>query len=188
MKINSIPGVALLVVLACFLIPSTPGVGCAQDVDSRMKEAYFRAVADHFGLPLQEVDIVGDWDLAPDEVPVVLFVSRMAGVSSDVLISFRRNGSPWMDVADRFGLDARSFHLDLPDDAPLGVLARAYEQFRTRDAGDWGRIRLEDAEIIALVNMRVLSGTTGVPALDVLRARERAGSFVAAFTSLRGGG
>lgn len=188
MKTSSIPGVTLFAALACALVPSTPCAGSAQDVDPRVKEAYFRAVADHFGLPLKEVVIVGDWDLAPDEVPVVLFVSRMAGVSSDVLIGFRRNGSPWMDVADRFGLDARSFHLDLPEGSPLGVLARAYEQFRVQQARNWGSIRLEDPEIIALVNMRVLSERTGAPPLDILRARESAGSFVAAFARLRGRG
>jgi hypothetical protein len=185
---TSMSGLGLLAVLVSVLVPSTPGIGVAQDIGSRQKEAYFRAVADHFGLPLQEVSIVGDWDLDPDEVPVVLFVSRMAGVSSDVLVGFRRGGSSWMDVASRFGLDARSFHLDLPEGASLGVLTRAYEQFRVQQARDWARVRLQDAEIIALVNMRVLSKTTDVSPLQVLRAQEEAGNFVAAYARLRGEG
>jgi hypothetical protein len=139
-------------------------------------------------VPLEEVVVVSDWDLDPDEVPVVLFLSRAAGVSPDALIGLRRGGRLWREVANRLGLGVRSFHLPLPEGEPLGFLARAYGEFRSRPPADWHQIELEDLEIIALVNLRVLSEQVGVTPLQVLRSREESGSFLAAFAILRGYG
>lgn len=97
-------------------------------------------------------------------------------------------GKLWREVAARFGLSGKNFHLPLPEGEPLGFMARAYGEFRGRPPGDWHRIELDDVEIIALVNLRVLSAQVGVPPLRVLRSREEAGSFLAAFALLRGQG
>jgi hypothetical protein len=144
-------------------------------------------VADHFGVAAREVAILGDWDLAPDEVPVVLFLAGKAGVSPDAVVGLRRSGRPWMDVADRFGVAVNVFHLVLPDAVALGPLTRAYGEFRGRPARDWSQIRLTDPEIIALVNLRVLSEQVAQPPLRVLMGREETGSFVTAYLRLRGG-
>ena len=144
-------------------------------------EAYFGAVAEHFEVPLEEVTILGEWGLDPDEVPVVLFLSEQAGVSPDALIGLRRGGQSWRDVASRFGLGVRNFHTPLPEGVPLGILDRAYEEFRVQASRDWDQIELEDPEIVSLVNLRVLSEQVGVPPLRVLQSREEAGSFLAGF-------
>ncbi|MFH1763984.1 MAG: hypothetical protein ABIF09_07325 [Gemmatimonadota bacterium] len=163
-----------------------PARAFGQEVDPGVRAAYFRALAEHFEVPFGEVAIVGDWDLVPDEVPVVLFLSQKAGVSPDVLIGLRRSGRPWREVASRLGLGVGSFHLPLPEDAQLGSLTRAYGEFNGRPSRDWNQIDLDDPEIVALVNLRVLSEQVGVPPLQVLRSREAAGSFVAGFARLRG--
>lgn len=156
----------------------------AQSVEPAVRDAYFRAVGEYFDLPLQEVTIISEWDLSPDEVPVVLFLAQRAGVSPDALIGVRRGGRPWQEVARRFGVDGRAFHLPLPVDEDLGALSRAYGEFRGRPPAEWPGIRLEDREIVALVNLRVLSEQTGAPPLRVLRVREERGSFVASYPHL----
>lgn len=157
-----------------------------QDPDPGHREAYFSALAEHFEIPLVEVAILGDWDLHPDEVPVVLYLSSRAGVSADALVGLRRRGLPWRDVASRFGLGVRAFQLALPDDEDRGLLERACREFQEKAPREWDQIVLEDTEIIALVNLRVLSEFAGVPPLQVLRAREEAGSFLSAFAGLLG--
>ena len=156
----------------------------AQGADAAVRDAFFRAVGDHFTVPVQEVTIISGWGLSSDEVPVVLFLAQKAGVSPDALIGVRRGGRPWLDVAGRFGLDARAFHLPLPADGDLGTLTRAYGEFRRRPAGEWSLVRLEDLEVITLVNLRVLSEQTGATPLMVLRKWEEAGSFVASYPLL----
>lgn len=190
MKGSAVPWTLLSTALAALaLVPGAlaPGALAGQEVAVVAREAYFRAVGDHFQVSAQEVAIVGDWDLQPDEVPVVLFLARMAGVSPDALVGLRRSGRAWMDISDRFGLDAGAFHLPLPEGAPLGGLDRAFGEFRGRPAREWNRIRLTDAEIVALVNLRVLSAQAGTSPLQILRSREETGSFPAAYLRLRGG-
>ncbi len=50
----------------------------------------------------------------------------------------------------------------MPEDASLGSLARAYGEFKARPSRDWNQIELDDPEIVALVNLRVLSEQVGV--------------------------
>ena len=170
------------VALFSFILPSQSS---AQELGSGVREAYFRAVGEHFEVPLQEVKILADWGLTSDEVPVALFLARQTGVSPDALIGLRRGGRSWIDVTVRVGLGARAFHISLPEGEPLGLLTRAYDQFKSRSVGDWDGIQLEDPEVIALVNIRVLSEQLGVPTIRVLRSLEEAGSFTAGYVLLR---
>jgi len=155
-------------------------------VDPEVKDAYFRALAQYFEVPVDEVNILGDWDVAPDEVPVVLFIAGQAGVSPDALIGLRRGGHSWQGVARQLGMGSRSFHIPLPENEGLGSLGRAYGEFRARHPREWNRIELQDPDIIFMVNIRVLSEQVGVPPIRVLRVRDEAGSFAAGFARLLG--
>ena len=44
-------------------------------------EAYYRTVGAALSVSLEEVRILGEWQLLPEEIAVVLFVARRAGVS-----------------------------------------------------------------------------------------------------------
>jgi len=156
----------------------------AQARDPAVQEAYFRAVGDFFAVPLQEVTILSGWELSPDEVPVVLFLAQRAGVAPDVLIGARGGGKPWREVAGRFGVDARAFHLPLPATAELGALSRVYAEFSGRPAREWSQILLEDPDVVALVNIRVLSEQAGASPERIIRAREEAGTFMACYPLL----
>lgn len=161
--------------------------GQAQQIDPEVREAYFRAVGEYFQTPLEEVSILGEWDLHPDEVPVALFLARQAGISPDVPVGLRRSGQAWRDVGRRFGVHTPAFHLPLPTEAEKGPLSAAYEAFHGRPSREWRDVVLEDAEIIALVNLRVLSTQTGVDPLQVLRHYQEAGSFVSCYPRLISG-
>lgn len=164
-----------------------PGSVGAQSDETALESAFFRAVGAYFDVPVQEVTIISDWNLAPDEVPVVFFLAQQGGVSPDALIGVRRGGRSWMEVARRFGVGPQAFHLPLPENGDLGSLTRAYDEFHRRPARDWAQVPLEDPEVVTLVNLRVLSDEAGVPPLQVLRARETEGSFVAAYFRLISG-
>lgn len=147
-------------------------------------EDYFRAAASHFGVSASEVGILAEWDIQADEVPVVLFVARRAGVSTDALAALRRSGRSWADLASQYGVNAGHFHVTLDEATPLGPLSRAYGEYRVRASAGWPAIRLEDREIVLLVNLRFLAEELGRSPADVLGALERAGSGPAAFRLL----
>jgi hypothetical protein len=111
--------------------------------------------------------------MPPDEIPVVLFVARRAGISPEALVALRASGQNWGALTARYSVSATALHVPVPDDAPAGALSGAYELFRSMPVGDWGGIRLSDPHIIGLVNVRVIAQALGLPAESVLgRTRE----------------
>ena len=169
------------------IMAAYPSASLAQGAGPAVKEAYFRAVGEHFAVSAEEVAIIGEWNLAPDEVPVVLFLARQAGVSPDALIGLRRRGLLWREVAGRFGLQPQAFHLTLPPGTNLGALARAYGEFQRLPVREWSQILLEDHEVVAMVNLRVLSEQTGATPQEILLHFGEAGSFMASYPLLLGG-
>lgn len=151
--------------------------------DPQDRQAYFRAVADFFEVSRDEIAILGEWDLPAGEIPVALFVAERAGVSPEALVALRRSGSSWSRLAARYHLDASHFHVPLAQGADPGVLAGAYEGYRSRPAGDWSQVALDDAEIVALVNLRIVSQTLRVPASEVLARASPGDSWVAVYRS-----
>lgn len=146
------------------------GAAAAQDQDM-VRRAYFRAVADFFHMPSSEVTILAEWRLPPEEVPVVLFIARRAGVSPEALVALRRSGRGWQELAGRYQLDASQFYVPLGDGAPAGSLRGAYDQYRALPASGWGEVRLSDRDIVDLVNLRLVSQSLRIaPERVILRA------------------
>jgi len=185
-KRNPVAGMRVLIGILLALGSTAPSPILGQDVGPGVRDAFFRALAEHFEVTVEEVSIVGNWELDPDEIPVVLFLSQRAGVPPDALIGLRRRGHSWQEVGSRFGLGVQLFFIPLPQDGPLGALSQIYGEFRSRPSREWNEIELNDTEALYLVNLRVLSEQIGVPPLRVLESREEAGSFLGAFASLLG--
>jgi hypothetical protein len=169
---------ALFLLTLC--LAATPGLS-AQDA---ARTDYFRAVAAFFNLPSNEVAILSDWEMPPDEIPVVLFVARRAGVSPEALVALRTSGQNWGALTARYRVSATALHVPVPEDVPTGALAGAYELFRSMPVADWGGIRLSDAHIIGLVNVRVIAQALGLPAEGVLGRTREGLSYVALHAEL----
>lgn len=186
MKRNPVTGIRVFLGILLALGSTAPSSVLGQDVGPGVRDAFFRALGEHFELPVEEVAIVGSWQLDPDEIPVVLFLSQRAGVPPDALIGLRKRGHSWQEIGGRFGLGVQVFFIPLPQDGPMGTLTRIYGEFRSKPSSEWNEIELNDNEALYLVNLRVLSEQIGVPPLRVLESREEAGSFLGAFASLLG--
>lgn len=146
--------------------------------------AYFRAVAEFFELPPSEVEILREWRLDREEVPVVLFVAGRTGVSPEALAQLRRSGRPWTELVGRYGLDASHFHVPLPQDAPAHAVADAYAQFRATPASRWREVTLTDRDIVVLVNVRMVAQTLRLPPELVLARQGTTSSFVELYAQL----
>lgn len=169
------------VILAAFVgATAAPGV----QAQTGAERAYFSAVAKFFQMPEGEVSILGDWDLPPDEIPVVLLMARRAGVSPEALVALRQSGHSWTELARRYDIGANALHVPLRDPSSAGALSAAYKQFTDTPVEQWGSISLSSAEIVALVNVRVLSQALGVPPDDVVRRTGQTSSFVELYAQL----
>jgi len=166
------------------MVAATMGPVSAQSSDAARRD-YFRAVSGFFNLPAGEVAILGDWGIPPDEIPVVLFMARRAGVSPEALLALRDGGQSWSALAGRYRVTAAALHLPVGDDAPTGGLSAVYEQYRNRPVGEWGAIELTDADIIALVNVRVISQSLRLPTDHVIARVGTTATFVDLYAALK---
>jgi len=152
--------------------------------DSR--DAYFRAVAEHFRTTEREVSVLAQWGLSAGEIPVVLYLADRAQVSPDVVVAQRRRGSEWIDIAHGLSVHAGDFHVHV--DGPAGFLSGAYARFGGAPASAWSGVRLTDPEVTGLVNVRFLSRFLGMPATDVAMGLGAGDDMVAGFARLASGG
>ena len=169
------------VVLATVMCTAT-GVDARQQ--SNAERAYYGAVARFFQMPEGEVAILGHWDLEPDEIPVVLFVARRAGVSAEALVALRESGRTWTALAASYNIGANAVHVPLRDPGSAGALAGVYERFGATPVAQWASIPLSEAEIIALVNLRMLSQVLGVAPDEVARHTGTTPTFVELYVQL----
>lgn len=169
--------------VAALVSTAAPTVGARAQEPETPRDRYYRAVAGYFRVTPEEVAILGEWELSPDEVPVVLFVARRAGVPPDVVVAVRQNGASWLEVSRRAGLTAGAFHVPFTEGAH-GSLARAYGAFDETPRQDWSGIELEDGEIVSLVNLRMISQDLSLSLAAVIAARDRRGDFVTGYDEL----
>jgi hypothetical protein len=161
----------------------------ATSTDLRAQDAahaqYFRAVASYFSLPAEEVAILSDWGIPADEIPVVLFVARRSGVSPEAVVALRESGQSWQALTTRFRVSPAALHVPLRDDAPAGALDGAYSRFRSTPVGSWNTLQLEDAEVVGLVNVRMISQFLDRSVEEVAAASGTTGSYVELLAGLR---
>jgi hypothetical protein len=174
------------VVVAAVLLAASAPVVSAQQAAGAATQAYFGAVAEYFVLPRSEVDILGEWRLPVEEIPVVLFLARRGGVSPEAVVALRRSGQGWVALAQRYRLGTAQFHVPLSESASAGPLEGVYDRFRSLPAARWREIELTDGDIVELVNLRLLTETLRRPSHEILAERAR-GSWVETYARLIGG-
>ena len=151
---------------------------------SSAERAYFRAVARYFQVSESEIAILRNWDLAPDEIPVLLFVARRAGVSAEALVALRESGRDWMELSARYQIGVPALHVPLRDPSSAGRLSGLYESFSETPVERWGDIRPSSEDIVALINVRVLSQSLGLQPDDVMSRTTTETSFIELYAQL----
>ena len=110
--------------------------------------------------------------------------SRSLAVLVTVLVALRRSGQSWSRLVDRYGIDASVLHVPVRDHADTGALTAAYARYRTTQPGDWATLRLSDADIIGLVNVRLIAQSLGLSAEEVIRRTGSTRTYVELFAQL----
>jgi hypothetical protein len=146
--------------------------------DQAAIEAYHATISRAFPVSSEEVGILAEWPLRPDEIPVVLFIAGNAGVSRDAVASIRSSGGTWASILRRYSVDPGALRIAFPLGTILGPLEETYRTFSETPRGSWASIDLSDETVIALVNIRILAREVGVTAGSVLRTWGGVGDFV----------
>lgn len=151
---------------------------------------YVQLVASHFNLPAGEASILLEDLPAVDELPVLLLVARESGIPPAAVLSRRYRTDPggisWVAVARQLNLGAGVFYVDIPEADLDARSRRAVELFQATPRAGWNGLELDDAEVVTLTHVRFLSRQVGVSKGEVLQARARSDSWVAAIQHVLG--
>lgn len=146
--------------------------------DRAAADAYHATVARAFRVSSDEVGILAEWPLRPDEIAVVLFVAGNAGVSPDAVASVRSSGGSWASILRTYSVDSGALRILFSEGTSLGPLEGTYRTFSETPRASWASIGLSDETVIALVNIRILAREVGVTVGSVLRTWDGVGGFV----------
>lgn len=151
------PRILLLALLACL----APGFASAQlqfgiTAGNGGVNSFYLAIGDYYHVPPAQVTVVREQRIPDEEIPVVFFIAGRAHVPPQAVMDFRLKGAPWMDVAGHFGLGPDVFYVPVQKayGPPYG---KAYGYFKHKKRKEWKQIRLEDADVVNLTNLRFLS-------------------------------
>jgi hypothetical protein len=146
--------------------------------DQTAIDAYYATVGQAFPVSSDEVGILAEWPLQPDEIVVVLFIAGAAGASPDAVASLRSSGASWASILRTYSVGAAALRIPFPEGTLLGPLEETYRTFSATLRFYWGSIDLSDKVVIALVNIRILARQVGVTVSRVLRTWDGEGGFV----------
>ncbi|HEX2868239.1 MAG TPA: hypothetical protein VHO03_14435 [Ignavibacteriales bacterium] len=143
-----------LILLAAVLIMASvkidAQINAGISVGPRGLNGFYMRIGSYFRVPQREVIIVRDRKLPDEEIPVVFFVARRAGVSPREVAAVRCQGYSWTDITYRFGLGPEIFFPGRVFQGPPYGKAWGYYKHRRRSY-------ISDYDIIRAVNSRMNS-------------------------------
>ena len=147
-------------------------------------KSFYLAVGDYYKVPEREVVLIRKRRMPDDEIPVVFFIARSAGVSPATIIELRLGGKSWMDITFHFGLTAGIYYVEVQEvkGPPYG---KAYGYFKKTPRKQWKKIVLADDDVVNLVNLKFVSEHFGYSAGEVIKMRAKGKSFVGIHDKMR---
>ncbi len=138
---------------------------------------FYLSIGNFFGYPEREVIVCHDRGIPDDEIPVLFFLCKHAYVDPEVVIKLRIvDGWPWSRICTYYRIPPTVFYFPAERyGPPYGRAYGYYRQYPRRE--DWGRIRLQDANIVNQVNLIFISKYYNYPPEQVIKMREQGSSF-----------
>jgi len=163
-----------LLVMACATIAGAEfrlGVSANDE-----KNSFFLAIGDHYHVSDHEVVVARKRHIPDDELPVVFFLARECRVQPSVILERRLRGESWLNIGLHFGCgpDVYYYPVEVKSRPPYG---RAYGYYKRYPRNEWRKIRLTDADVINLVNLRFLSEYGHFAPEEIIGMRTRGKRF-----------
>ena len=162
------------------------GVDVGISVDEDGIKGFYLAIGEHYRVPEREVVVVRERNVPDEELPVVFFLARHASVEPASLVKLRLGGMSWMDITLHLNLSPSIFYVAF-DRAPGPPYGKAWGHFRKHKKARWGEIRLPDADIVNIVNLKFVSEKYGYSPAEVVKMRARGDRFAAIHKQAKAG-
>ncbi len=174
--------IIFLFIALMFLVPaasaSAQSVSTGISISNGELRSFYLAIGDYYRVPESRVVYVRDHYRFPDEeLPVVFFLASRAHVDPQVIIDLRiRQRMSWLNITLHYGLTPEIYYVPVKRVAP--PYGNAYGHYK-KHGKDYKKVRLADADVVNLVNLRFMSEYHGVAAEVVMDERGRGERFVA---------
>ena len=113
-------------------------------------DSFHLAIGDYYHAPPAQVTICTQRHIPDEEMPVVFFIAGRAHVAPGVIVDLRASGLPWVEILHRYRLSPRIFWVPIHG----SVIGTPYERFYLYYGGRGPRVRLVDADIVNMVNLK----------------------------------
>jgi hypothetical protein len=153
-------------------------------VDGNLRNFYL-AIGEYYRVPEREVIVIRERRIPDYDLPVVFYIAEHAHVAPAVIVDMRLAGRSWMDITLHFGLGPDIYYVPVRKvyGPPYG---RAYGYYKNKPRHEWKSIRLDDREVVDMVNLRFMSNRYRYAPEEVMRLRSSGRNFVSINEELRG--
>lgn len=168
---------ALLMTFA-LSVTAQAGIDFGLKIDDGRISSFHIAIGEHYGAKEKDVLIVRQRQIPDDELVVVFFLAKHAGVAPKAVLDMRRGGKTWWEISVHYGLNPSVYYVPVSGKAgpPYG---KALGHFKNKPKKKWKSIVLSDADIVNLINLKFVSEKYGHSPDDIIRLRGQGKSFVA---------
>jgi len=135
------------------------------------------SISNFYKVPEREVIIIKNRGIPEEELPVVFFIASKAKVKPQTIIDLRLKGLSWMDISLKYGLTADVYYVPVKGEVgpPFG---KAYGHFKKHHKHKWKEIRLDDDDIINLVNLKFISEYHGIEPDIIIKQKAEGKRYV----------
>jgi len=173
----------LAIILSFFLMSHFMSVNTPADVDIGLSidnegiKSFYLAIGNYYKAPEKEIMVVKKRNIPDEDLPVVFFLARNAGVAPKAIIDLRLKGKTWMQITLHYGLDPGIYYVPVKvvKGPPYG---KALGHFKNKPKNKWKEIVFDDIEIVNLVNLRFISEYHGYSADEIIKMRAKGKNFM----------
>jgi hypothetical protein len=138
--------------------------------------SFHLAIGEYYRVPEREVVVVRERRIPEDEIPVVMFVSKWGRVRPETVINLRLGGRSWADIFVQYHISPAVLYVPVAEVSgpPYG---KAYGHYKNKHRRNWRNVRLDDDDVINLVNLKFISEHSRCSAEQVIEWRTEGRSF-----------
>jgi len=136
-------------------------------------DSFHLAIGNYYHAPPDQVTVCVQRHIPDEETPVVFFIAGQAHVAPGVIIDLRAGGMPWVDILHRYRLSPRIFWVPIHG----SVVGTPYERFYAYYGRRGPRVRLVDADIVNMVNLKFACDYYHRTPEEIIRLRAGGRSF-----------
>jgi len=147
-------------------------------------ESFYLGLSEYNQVPEAQVVAIRRFGIPDEELPVVFFLARHAGVPPRAIVKLRLRGFSWMQIVHRYRLNPEIFYVAVNGPVHYGYYENIYG-YHMR--GGWRKVMLTDADIINMVNLRFMSEHYHYRPEEIMKMRAEGRNFIVIHNTIRGG-